>query len=120
MITLLNAANVLLNSFLFFATLYVVASQVAKYATLGRYAWFSNLEDALIQRFPKRESLINKVFSFKLFYCETCMSFWASMISLSFVSLWVPELNFIDVLQTSFIVYLYKMVRSANDDTSKQ
>lgn len=116
--TLLSAANTMLTAITLFATLYVVASVAAKYSMLGRYSWFSNLEDALMRRFPSKEIMIAKVFSFKLWHCETCLSFWISLILMSILSVTlVGEIDFIDVLSTSFIVYLFKQTRESYEST---
>ena len=64
---------------LVFITTYVVVTIASRFTALGEYRWFNELEQWLTYKFPKRERLIRDFFSFKLFHCIPCQSFWLSV-----------------------------------------
>lgn len=97
-----------------FIGIYCMSSFIADKVMLGQYQWFSNLEDKMCEKFPKRQTLINKIFSFKLFWCNACLTFWTSLLMLSSFS-FVAPISIIDVIESSLIIYLIRVNRDGQE-----
>lgn len=94
---------------LVFIATYCAVTLVSKYTALGEYRWFNNLEQWLIYKFPNRERLISDFFSFKLFHCTPCQSFWLSVPIFSYF--FTEPINVILAL----LLYLLKQSNSKED-----
>lgn len=94
---------------LIFLATYCVVTLGSRFTALGEYRWFNNLEQWLLYKYPKREQLIRAFFSFKLFHCTPCRSFWLSIPIFSYF--FVEPINIILAL----LLYLLKQTNNTEN-----
>jgi len=80
----------------------LVSDLVGARLSIGQYDWFINLEHYLKGKFIKMESLLDRIFKFKLFHCEKCIFFWTSLL------LFCMMYSFGQALVFSILFYLAK------------
>jgi hypothetical protein len=78
---------------LLFIVVYLISSFLSSYALLSKYEWYNNLAVKLYFYEGKLKPLLNKIYYFKLFICQSCITFWISLM--------------IHFVLTYFIVYDY-------------
>jgi hypothetical protein len=89
-----------------FILTYIAVTIGSRYTALDQYQWFRRLELWLLFKYPAREKLITDIFSFKLFHCTPCQSFWLS----------VPIFSYFFTEPTSIIFALLTYLIKIQDD----
>ena len=103
---------------IYFILTYIAVTIGTRFTSLSEYQWFRDLESKLLYKYPNRTKLINDFFSFKLFHCNPCQSFW---LSYPIFSLFYNEQM---TLVLAILLYLFKQSEKQNgtdnntDDTN--
>lgn len=93
-----------------FVLTYVAVAFASKYTALGEYRWFNDLEARLVYKYPQCEEKLRMFFSFKLFHCTPCQSFWLSLPIFTFF--FADPINII----LSLLLYLLKTTQNDGND----
>lgn len=93
-----------------FVLTYLVATFVTRFTALGEYRWFNELESRLIYKYPSREEKIRNLFSFKLFHCTACHSFW--------ISIPIYSIFYSDPINIIFALLTYLLIKTENGTTN--
>lgn len=93
-------------TFIVFVFTYFLVRCVSTRTTLGQYHWFTDLENKLLYKFPKRENIIRDIFNFKGFHCGVCHTFWMSLVIFTFF------FSLTDNLIFAFIVYILNVIEN--------
>jgi hypothetical protein len=74
-----------ITSIILLIVIYMISTKLSDYTTLGRYQWFDRLQERLIEKYHNREGLIMGLFNWKGLHCDSCHSFWISLIPFTFI-----------------------------------
>lgn len=93
-----------MTTLLIFMTIYLIASYLSKYTLLSNYEWYNDLSIKLYEYSGKYKALLQRLYYFKLFTCQSCNVFWIAL-AISFAISFGVVYPFVELSLITFLLH---------------